>query len=349
MGTSYIQSKNLQDRKVIQLLTLKDGRLSAVFENEIEIYSKNNLETEILIEGGKNFKNLTQLNNGNLIISFRYNIKLNKIKMTKIISLKDNSYNIEQELENELYSEKILEKDDYLYSFEQDSIYHEQRDINGCINIYKKFIDNKYRKIASINNFNKLQNQNWSWFIDACFINNNEIMIVLCNGIKFLNINNSNCSNEITNYHNERQVHLATLSEQTSGDFICKLNNNLYLIAGDNKFYIVDALKYNINSIIQLEEEDKIIKGIKKDFKNQILVLMDNNYRDMKDIYKKYDYFCVYKYESEKLEKISELQEGNKLIDSFEILDNNQVVFLMHLYASYFGYQRNTYLNISSY
>lgn len=351
MGTSYTQSKNLKDRRVIKLLALKDGRLSAVFEDEIEIYSKNNLELEISIEGKENLKNLTQLNNGNLIISFHDKIKFNDIiKMTKIISLKEKSYNIEQELENEFYSEKILEKDDCLYSFEQNSFHYEQGEIKSCINIYKKFIDNnKYKKIAPINNFNKLQNQNWSWFIDACFINNNEVMLVLSNGIKFLNINNPDYSNEITNYHNEHQVHFGSLGSQTSGDFICNLNNNSYLIGGDNKFYIVDAVRYNINLIIQLEEENKIIKEIKKDFNNQILVIMDNKYRSMKDRYRKYDYFCVYKYESDKLEKISELKEENKYIDLFEILNDNQVVFLMHLYISYFSYERNTYLNILSY
>ena len=120
MGTSYTKSKNLKDRRVIKLLALKDGRLSAVFEDEIEIYSKNNLELEISIEGKENLKNLTQLNNGNLIISFHDKIKFNDIiKMTKIISLKEKSYNIEQELENEFYSEKILEKDDCLYSFDK--------------------------------------------------------------------------------------------------------------------------------------------------------------------------------------------------------------------------------------
>ena len=62
MGTSYTKSKNLKDRRVIKLLALKDGRLSAVFEDEIEIYSKNNLELEISIEGKENLKNLTQLN-----------------------------------------------------------------------------------------------------------------------------------------------------------------------------------------------------------------------------------------------------------------------------------------------
>lgn len=143
MGTSYTQSKNLKDRRVIKLLALKDGRLSAVFEDEIEIYSKNNLELEISIEGKENLKNLTQLKNGNLIISFHDKIKFNDIiKMTKIISLKEKSYNIEQELENEFYSEKILEKDDCLYSFEQNSFHYEQGEIKSCINIYKKFIDN---------------------------------------------------------------------------------------------------------------------------------------------------------------------------------------------------------------
>ena len=144
-------------------------------------------------------------------------------------------------------------------------------------------------------------------------------MLVLSNGIKFLNINNPNYSNEITNYHNEQQVHFGSLGSQTSGDFICNLNNNSYLIGGDNKFYIVDTVRYNINLIIQLEEENKIIKEIKKDFNNQILVIMDNKYRSMKDRYRKYDYFCVYKYESDKLEKISELKEENKYIDLFEI------------------------------
>ena len=81
----------------------------------------------------------------------------------------------------------------------------------------------------------------------------------------------------------------------------------------------------------------------------KILVIMDNKYRSMKDKYRKYDYFCVYKYESDKLEKISELKEENKYIDLFEILDDNQVVFLMHLYISYFSYERNTYLNFLSY
>ena len=124
MGTSYLQSKNLNKRKVIKLLTLKDGRLSAVFDDSIEIYSLNNFNVELLIDGGTNLRNLTQLNNDKLIISSYYSErnKPNKvaiIAITKIISLDNNSYSIVQTLKNDYTSEKILEKDNLLFSFEQ--------------------------------------------------------------------------------------------------------------------------------------------------------------------------------------------------------------------------------------
>ena len=144
MGTSYLQSKNLNKRKVIKLLTLKDGRLSAVFDDSIEIYSLNNFNVELLIDGGTNLRNLTQLNNDKLIISSYYSErnKPNKvaiIAITKIISLDNNSYSIVQTLKNDYTSEKILEKDNLLFSFEQNILFDiEQTRGKSCINIYEK-------------------------------------------------------------------------------------------------------------------------------------------------------------------------------------------------------------------
>ena len=351
MGTSYIHSKNFNKRNIIKLLALKDGRLSAVFIDSIEIYSSNNFELELLIEeGGKYLKNFMQLNNGYLILS-SYGYK-DKKKISKIISLNNNTYNVEQTFENDYYSEKILEKENLLYSFEQNLLeyttFYECE--KNCINIYQKSNDNKYIKISKIDNFTSIQNQQGSKFIDSCFINNNEIMIVLISGIKFLNLNNSQWSNEITDYQNNYHSDYSRRGNgQTSESFICKLNNNLYLIVGDNKFYIVDVIRHEINSIIKLEEGNKIIKSIKKDNKNNILVLMDNKYISMKDYYAVLDYFCIYKFENNRLEKIAENKERNKFIKSFEIMDDNKVAFSMSLYDSFFGYEKSNYINVMNY
>ena len=299
MGTSYLQSKNLNKRKVIKLLTLKDGRLSAVFDDSIEIYSLNNFNVELLIDGGTNLRNLTQLNNDKLIISSYYSErnKPNKvaiIAITKIISLDNNSYSIVQTLKNDYTSEKILEKDNLLFSFEQNILFDiEQTCGKSCINIYEKS-NNEYTKTKTKKDFIKIGDNNWCLFVDACFINNNEIMVVLINRIQFLDIINMEWTHEITNYYNNRQAGRATRYEQSSQDLICNLNDNLYLIGGDNKFYIIDVIRHEIQSIINLENEKIIIKNIKKDLNNKIYVLMDNNYQYMKDYYTAYDYFCVY-------------------------------------------------------
>ena len=153
-------------------------------------------------------------------------------------------------------------------------------------------------------------------------------------------------THEITNYYNNRQAGQATRYEQSSQDLICNLNYNLYLIGGDNKFYIIDVIRHEIQSIINLENEKIIIKNIKKDLNNKIYVLMDNNYQYMKDYYTAYDYFCVYTYGNNRLEKISEMKEKNKKITLFEKLSNNQVAFVMSLYDSFFGYDRSTYIKI---
>ena len=192
MGTSYIHSKNLNKRKIIKLLALKDGRLSAVFEDSLEIYSLNNFELDILIEeGGKYLRNFMQLSNGNLILS-SYGYR-DKKKISKIIKLNYLTYNVEQSFENDYYSEKSLEKENLLYSFEQNYLeynnYNERE--NNCINIYQKSNDNKYIKLSKIDNLTTIQNQRGTIFLDSCFINNNdEIIIVLISGIKFLNLNN---------------------------------------------------------------------------------------------------------------------------------------------------------------
>lgn len=349
MGTSYLQSKNLNNRGVIKLLALNDGRLSALFEDSIEIYSLNNLDVELVIEGGKNLKNLAQLSDGKLIISSFYserdnlNHQINKVKSTKIISLENNSFSIVKTFQNDYFSEKILEKENFLFSFEQDVFSSGPTRGKSCINIFEK---TNYTKTTKINNFITIGNNDYCWFIDACFVNNNEIMVVLFKGIKFLEIKDMNWTHEITNYYNYRQAFQASLGRQTSEDLICKLNDNLYLIGGDNKFYIIDVISHKIHSIINLEANNTIIKLIKKDLRNNIYVLMDNNYHHMKDRYIPYDYFCVYKYENNRLEKISEMKEKNKKISLFEKLNNNQIAFVMFLYDSFFGYDRSTYIKI---
>ena len=72
------------------------------------------------------------------------------------------------------------------------------------------------------------------------------------------------------------------------------INGNFY----DNDSFRKKFTRYmNINEAWRkLEEGKKIIRSIKKDNKNNILVLMDNQYLFYKDYYAVLDYFCIYKY-----------------------------------------------------
>ena len=69
----------------------------------------------------------------------------------------------------------------------------------------------------------------------------------------------------------------------------------------------------------------------------------------MKDYFAVLDYFCIYKYENNRLEKISENKERSKFIHFFEIMDDNKVAFSMSLYNSFFSYEKSNYINIINY
>ena len=223
MGAYYTKSKYVNNRKVKKLLTLKDGRLSALFNNSIEIYSKEKLDTVLIINSQNNSKLETfiQLNNGNLVVCSDITID--------IIYLENNTYHIEQTITINKVSFKILESKNNLFSFDSDKI-----------TIYEKPQDEYYVKTI-IKNYEITKYGNF-WFVDACYIDNKEIMVVLGGGIKFLSIKNSKWIKEINNYYNFN----------TNREIICKLNKNLYLVCGNNKFFIVDILKHEINSVINL-------------------------------------------------------------------------------------------------
>ena len=115
MGTYYTKSKNLDKRKIIKLLTLKDGRLSALFYCSIEIYSKEKLDTILIIDYPfQKLEAFIQLNNGNLVICHGLAID--------IICLTDNSYHIEQTNNINNISLKIIENKNHLFSFGSDKI-----------------------------------------------------------------------------------------------------------------------------------------------------------------------------------------------------------------------------------
>ena len=107
-------------------------------------------------------------------------------------------------------------------------------------------------------------------------------------GIKFLTLKNNKWIKEINNYYNFNK----------NSETIGKLNKNLYLVCGNNKFFIVDILKHEINSVINLEYKKINIISIQKGFNsNDILVLIDNNWRNSKNIEDNvYEYLMGYKF-----------------------------------------------------
>ena len=115
MVTYNTKSRNLGKRKIIKLLTLKDGRLSALFYCSIEIYSKEKIDTNIIIDYPfQKLEAFIQLNNGNLLICHGLAID--------IICLTDNSYHIEQTNNINNISLKIIENKNHLFSFGSDKI-----------------------------------------------------------------------------------------------------------------------------------------------------------------------------------------------------------------------------------
>ena len=157
-------------------------------------------------------------------------------------------------------------------------------------------------------------------------------------GLNFLSLKNSKWIKEINNYYNFN----------TNREIICKLNKNLYLVCGNNKFFIVDILKHEINSVINLEYKNINIITIKKGFKsNDILVLMDNNWRNSKNLEDNtYEYLEGYKFNKFKLEKFYEYKESDKNISLFEKFENNKIAFAMDIYKLFSSETRTKCINI---
>ena len=116
MGAYYTKSKYVNNRKVKKLLTLKDGRISALFNNSIEIYSKEKLDTVLIINSQNNteLEAFIQLNNGNLVVCSDMTVD--------IVHLVNNTYHIDQTITINKASFKILENKNNLFSFDSDKI-----------------------------------------------------------------------------------------------------------------------------------------------------------------------------------------------------------------------------------
>ena len=101
MGIFFSKTKSIEEKNILKILSLRSNQIALLSKYEIEIISKDTLETDLIIKGN-NYKNISQLKN-NYLVSLKENIN-----GLDIISLQGkNNYQVEQTLD--INALKLLE------------------------------------------------------------------------------------------------------------------------------------------------------------------------------------------------------------------------------------------------
>ena len=313
---NYTKTKILDNYGPIKkLLGLKDGRLAILRVNDIKVFLKNDLESELTIipENNCYLENLFQLSNEKLITSLNPNGIHNEYKIVIISLEQNNSYNIDQIIPINSKLLKIIELNDSntIASFE----------LNNEIKIYSKY-DLNYINTTII------KENNFCNFKDSIYLGNDKLIISIYS-YKIYNLKDMKCIHEINNI------------QYPIGEII-KLNENKILVSSRNndicKIHIINILNYEIIYTIILDQKIKNIQNIQKSTNGNILFLMDNGKRGL--IRKGFgfpffyphllsEYFIVYKFNSLQLIKIYEFEEYDKNIKYFSEFDNGKIAFNM--------------------
>ena len=313
---NYTRTKILDNYGPIKkLLGLKDGRLAILKVYDIEIFSKNELESELTIIPKKNcyLENLFQLSNQKLISSFNPIGNYNEYKIAIISLAQNNSYNIDQIIPINSKLLKIIELNDSnsIASFE----------LSNEIKIYSKS-DLNYINTTTI------EENNFGNFKDSLYLGNDKL-IISTYSYKFYNLKDMKCIHEINNL------------QFPIGEII-KLDENKILVSSRNndicKIHIINISNYEIIYTIILDEKIKNIQNIQKSSNGNILFLMDNGKRGM--IRKGFgypffyphllsEYFIVYQFKTSQLIKIYEFEEYDKNIKCFSEFDNRKIALNM--------------------
>ena len=237
---------NKQSMKVINVSLLNDGRICTCHKYDIYIYNKN-YEVELIIPLGRCFYQI-QLKN-NLIITASESINIIELTL-------NNSYSDYQNIPQEDLTLSIIEYLDSNFIIGLN---------NGDIKIYKM---NQKTKIYE--NTQKYSNLITSG-VSLCLINKNQFVSAFCdiNSVKFYDYNNEKIS---------LRTSINNINCGANHKTVCLLNNIL-IVGGKNNiaFYLIDLKNYEIvsiikgfnifevNTIIQLKNSNKILVGILSD------------------------------------------------------------------------------------
>ena len=324
MGKSSSKTRKFEDGHISKILLLHSGKLALLNLCEIEIISRETLETEKIIPGKNLLKDLYQISNGDLIIFFDMGFT--------VLSLKENNkYEIKQRIKIDppIRIEKLIEINKKLYIFGLND------DKNPIINIYQK-VNSKSKEFYQQITLYKIPL--YYFFFYAEYLDATKEILLLYETLIFI---------DIKTYKINHEIKKISLYPDGISDAICILNENLVLIASHSGFYFLNVKLHRFVTYVKHENKVKMVKMFKKDLNGNIILIGDD-YESKEDHLMNHYFFIVYKCDNDcKLTKIYEKTTTDSYND-FVCLDKNQIAFSMSYFPFFSGDEKN-YIKISNF